>query len=228
MKSLISLFLIFSSSFIFSQNIDPNTGSSRFGILSDMSNFSGGSIIINKKSEVKGNIYVFPNWNNIGIIDIDNKKYKLANINFNIKTNNFESQVGKDSVFILDIANVNDIYINNKKFKSFYFSKIKKNKSFEILYDGDDFELLKGFEVGIKYGETDPLMVKKKVDTYFTTKTYYIKRGTDIQEIRLKKKTILDLFKEKSNLVNTFAKKNNLSFKKDMDLKKIFSYYKSL
>ncbi len=234
MKSIITLTLIFSMNIIFSQNVgtgaDSRSGFESVIMAATTLNTLGGvgTFINYNKTEIVGSTYVFTNWKNIGVIDIDNKKYRLANINFNIKTNNFESQVGKDSVFILDIANVNHVYINNKKFKSFYFSKKKRDKSFEIIYDGDDFKLLKGYEVGIKYGETDPLMVKKKVDTYFITKTYYIRTGTDIQEIKLKKKKILSLFKDKAEQINKFAKENKLSFKKEIDLKKIFSYYNSL
>ena len=232
MKSIITFAaLLFSLNLTFAQNIgagaDNATGLSSV-VYAIFNTNSVGTFINYTKTEIKGSTHVFPNWRNIGIIDIDNKKYRLANINFNIKTNNFESQVGKDSIFILDIANVNHIYINNRKFQSFYFSNKKGDQSFEILYDGDDFKLLKGYEVGIRYGETDPLMVKKKVDTYFTTKTYYVRRGTDIQEISLKKKNILLLFKDKANLVSTFAKKNKLSYKKDNDLKKLFNYFDSL
>ena len=228
MKSIITLILVFSSSFIFSQNIDPNTGSSRLGNLSNMSNFSGGSIVFNKKSEIKGNIHLFEKWSNTGVINIDGKNYKLLNINYNMRTDNFESQVGKDSVFILDNSNVNHLYINNKRFENFYFSRINKNKNFEVIHDGKEFKLIKGFEIGVKYGETDPLMVKKKVDKYFTTKSYYLMRGIDINDIGLKKKVILTLFKDKKDLVGKFVKENKLSYKKDADLKKIFKYYDSL
>ena len=227
MKILFFVISFFYITVFFCQNTNGDNGPGLVG-LGNMSQFNGGNIFFNKPTDLKGDIHVFPNWKNIGIIDIDNKMYRLANINFNIKTNNFESQVGKDSIFILDIANVNHIHINNRKFQSFYFSNKKGDQSFEILYDGDDFKLLKGYEVGIRYGETDPLMVKKKVDTYFTTKTYYVRRGADIQEVSLKKKNILLLFKDKANLVGTFAKKNKISYKKDNDLKKLFNYFNSL
>ena len=228
MKSIITIIILFFINIIFSQNIDPTNGASKLGILSDMSNFSGGSIIFNKKTEVEGNIHLFKSWNNKGVIHIDKKDYRLGNVNFNMKTNNFESEIGKDSIFIFDVANIDYIYVNNRKFKSFYFPKKKKDLNFEIIYDGEDFKLLKGYEVGIKYGETDPLMVKKKVDTYFTIKKYYVRAGTDIQEISLKKKAILSLFKEKSDIVSVFVKKSKLSYKKEQDLKKIFQYYKTL
>ncbi len=227
MKILFFIISFFYTTVFFCQNTNTDNGPGLVG-LGNMSQFSGGNIFFNKPTNLKGDIHVFSQWKNKGVIRIDNKDYRLGNINFNIKTNNFESQVGKDSVFILDIANVNHVYINNRKFKSFYFAKKKSDKSFEIIYDGDDFKLLKGYEVGIKYGETDPLMVRKKVDTYFITKTHYIRKGTDIQEITLKKKKIVSLFKDKTDLINKFVKENKLSYKKEIDLKKIFNYYNSL
>ncbi len=234
MKSIITIIVLFFINITFSQNIeagaDSRTGFESIIMASTTLSAGGVGTFINyNKTEIVGSTYIFSNWKNIGIVDIDNKKYRFNNINFNIKTNNFESQVGKDSVFVFDITDVNFIYINNRRFQSFYFSKKKRDKTFEIIYDGEDFKLLKDYEIGIKYGETDPLMVKKKVDTYFTTKKYYVRRGTDIQEISLNKKAILSLFKEKSNLVSAFAKKNKLSYKKEEGLKKnstIMTLYK--
>jgi len=46
--------------------------------------------------------------------------------------------------------------------------------------------------------------------------------------MKLKKKTLLPLFKDKANAIGVFVKQNKLSYKKDMDLKKVFDYYKSL
>ncbi len=230
MKNIILLFLISFTSATFAQIAnglapDPSSSFNGFTKLDD------GFLRLRtdpKKVEVKGTVYAFKDWGNIGSLHIDGKNHHLADVNFNMWTNTIESRVGKDSVYIFDLANVEYASINNRKFKSFYFAKENKDKIFEVLYDGDEFTMLKGYEVGIKRGDPDPLMVKKVVNKYFTTKTYYIKDGNNFKAITLKKKSMLPLFKDKANVVGVFVKQNKLSFKKDKDLKKIFDYYNSL
>jgi len=235
MKKISFLFLLCYSSIIFSQ-VSRITDPGSFAgpspaIFSAWTKLDDGFIKLRtnpKNFDTEGSVYAFEKWNNRGSIYIDNKKYNLGNVNFNMWTNTIESQVGKDSVYIFDLANVEFAYIDNRKFKSFYFTKENKNKIFEVLYDGIDFIVMKGYEVGIKRGDPDPLMVKKVTNKFFTTKTYYVNEGINIKKITLKKKTVLPLFKDKADLVSKFVKENNLSFKKDKDLKKIFNYYKSL
>ena len=185
-------------------------------------------LIPKEDNKIEGSVYVFEGWNNEGLLQVDDSAYKLSNINFNMRTNSIETKVGRDSVYIFDLANVEHALINNRKFKSHYFPKDRKDKIFEQLHEGSDFEILKGYEVGIRKAEIDPTMVKKRVSKYFTTKTYYVKRGIDIKKFSLKKKEILPLFGSKSKDVVAFVKENKLSYKKDEDLKKIFKYYSTL
>jgi hypothetical protein len=205
---------------------DPRTGLE--SIIFATINTNSVGTFFNKPKDIAGNIYVFEGWKNMSKIVIGEQVFKLRNINFNIKTNNFESQIGKDSIFAFNTTNVDHIFINNRKFKSFYVSNQDKNKNFEIIYDGEEIKILKGYEVGIKYNEPDPLMIKKNVDNYFTTATYYIRKDEDIKQIKLKKKSILALFNNKSDLVGKYVKENKLSYKKEKDLNKMFIYYDSL
>ena len=229
MKSIALTILMFSTSLMFSQNNvgnDPRTGLE--SILFATINTNSVGIYFNKPKNIVGDIYVFKGWNNRSKIVIGDQVYKLSNINLNIKTDKFEAKVGKDSMFVFNTSNINHIFINNRKFKSFYFLKEDKNKNFEIIYDGKVIKILKGYEVGIKYNEPDPLMVKKNVDNYFTTVTYYIRKEEGIKQIKLKKKTVLGLLSDKASFVSKFVKENKLSYKNEKDINKIFIFYDSL
>jgi len=234
MKSIIFAILFFTTNLLLSQT--SNTPASRVifdNFLQSLSNSTSGGYgnagtFFNKPKKIVGNIYVFENWNNKCKITIGDEVFKLTNINLNMKTDRFEAQIGKDSMFVFNTSNVDYIFINNRKFKSFYVPQKNKNRNFEIIYDGNDLKVLKGFEVGIKYNEPDPLMVKKNVDNYFTTVTYYIKNGENINKIKLKKKSILALFNDKADLVSKYVKENKLSYKKEKDINKMFIYYDSL
>jgi hypothetical protein len=230
MKSIALAFLMFTPSLMFSQVINSTAPSP--GSINPFSGFTRIDYaripIPVKKDEIEGKIYVFENWNNRGVLSIGDQAYKLSNINFNMRTNKVESRVGKDSVYIFDLTNVDYLLINNRKFKNYYLPKKNTNEIFELIYDGDDLKILKGFEIGIIRGEVDPLMVKKKVAKYYTTTRYYIKKGNNIEDIKLRKMDIITLFNEKSTLVNDYAKENKLSYKKEKDIIKLLNYFSSI
>ena len=229
MKIIISIILFFSSCLCYSQSeagLAPRGPGNPF---SGNTRIDYARILIPKPDyKIEGSVYAFERWDNKGLLQVDKSAYKLSNINFNMRTNSIEAKVGKDSVYIFDLANVEHAFINNRKFKSYYFAKDRKDRIFEQLHEDKEFDILIGYEVGVRKAEIDPTMVKKQVSKYFTTKTYYIKRGIDIKPLRLKKKEILPLFGSKSNDVAIFVKENKLSYKKDYDLKKIFSYFQNL
>lgn len=222
------MILIFTSSLIFSQTKDARSSYETIIQIATSNTTGSTGTFINKPKDIIGNIYVFENWNNSCNIKIGDKVYKLKNINLNMKSDQFEAKVGKDSMFAFNTSNIDYIIIKNRKFKSFYVPEKEKNRNFELIYDSVDIKLLKEYEVGIKYNDPDPLMVKKNVDNYFTTITYYIRKGEEIKQIKLKKKDILNLFDRKASVVDKFVKENKLSYKKEKDLNKIFIYYNSL
>ena len=229
MNSLIVVVIMFCANIGFAQNNESNSSenSGSDPVMLALRNYeSGWTFNTNKK--INGDIYVFKNWTNSCRISIGDKVYKLNNINLNIKTNYFEAKVGKDSIFTLNTSNADYIYINNRKFKSFNVPSKGRSENFELIYDGTNIKLLKGYELGVKYNEPDPLMVRKNVDTYYTTTTYYTKIGGDLILVKLKKKSLLSLFDDKANMVSKFAKNNKLSFKKERDVNKILIYYESL
>jgi hypothetical protein len=230
MKSIIFIILVLSSNLIFSQDVylgfDSRTALQSILYASYTTGELG--VFYNKPKDIVGNIYVFEDWNNKCKIVVGEDVFKLSNINLNMKTDQFEALVGKDSMFAFNTSNIDLIYINDRKFKSFYVSNIKKNKNFELIYDGEEIKLLKGYEVGIKYNDPDPLMVKKNVDNYFTTETYFIKTGEEFNELKLKEKDMLKIFGDKADLISKFVKENKLSYKDDKDLNRIFIYYDSL
>ncbi len=230
MKSIVLTFLMLVPSLMFSQFM--NRSAPEPGSIKPFSGFTridyARILIPEKKNEIEGNIYVFENWNNRGVLSIGNEAYKLGNINFNMRTNKVESRVGKDSVYIFDLTNVDYLFINNRKFKNYYFSKNNRNEILELIYDGEDLKLLKGFEIGIKRGEVDPLMVKKTVAKFYTTTFYYINKGDDFNKIKLKKKDILLLFNDKVDLVRNYIKENKLSYTNEKNVIKLFNHYNSL
>lgn len=229
MKSSILVVIMLYLSFNFAQTSDTALNfESDIESSIRLFNLGGEGTVSTRPKEILGNIHVFKNWNNKCVLSIEGKVYKLANINLNILTNKFESQMNKDSVFVFNFPTFDHIFINNRKFKNFYISKEHKNETFELIYDGEDIKILKRYEVGVKHNDPDPLMIRKNADSYFKRINYFVKEGNDFKNIKLKKKDILLLFDDKVDLVSKYVKENKLSYKSDKDLNKMFIYYDSL
>ncbi len=230
MKIITFLILSFFTTFIFSQNTASNADAGfQSAIFSTRGAANGIGTFVNPTPKKRaGSIHLFKSWMNIGEINVDQKKYKMLNINFNVETNKFETKVGNDSIFVFNISNIENIYVNKQKFQSFYFPKKSKNEIFEIIYDGDDMKLIKGHEISIVYGDPDPAQVKKTQGKNYKISIYYVKNGNSINKVVLKKKAILSLFGAKKTAVASYVKENKLSYKKDRDLNRIFIYHNSL
>ncbi len=230
-------YLIFLVSYVsFAQNI--SSGASKDmdnSIVQTISNLKPNNGILYAKNSVakpvSGQTHLFKDWNNEGRIYFNNKGFSIKNINLNLQTNNFECKFGRnrDSLYVIkNNAEIDSVYINNKKFISYYFPEKGERTNLDVIYEGDDFQLLKGYELDIIKKDPDPLMFRKNEDKYYVVKQYYLKSNNDIEKISVKKKKILGLFTNKSKAVANFAKENKLSFKNDNDLRKIFEYYSTL
>ncbi len=235
-KISLTIVLILSCSFVFAQPLgSPIAISNRLDgnlfnfYAQNNSRVDYAEIKIPKEqNQIEGTVYAFKGWNNRGLLNVDSRDYKLDNVNFNISTNTLEAKVGKDSLYIFDLANIDHAYINNTKLKNFYYAATRENKIFEVIYESEDLYLLKGYNIVIEKKEVDPTMVRNRKAKYVKGSDYYIREGNNTKKIALKKKYIMPLFKDKSVEVNNFAKENKLSYKKDQDLKKMFLYYKQL
>lgn len=228
MKAFLFLLLSFFSALTFSQKNDKSTVDN-FKKLRTTHPSSG--YFFNPPREVKGSYHVFRGWNNDGIItSINGETFLIKNINLNIKNNRYESKVNDDSVYAFDSHNLKSVVINSRKFESFVAPKKKEHKIYEVIAKKKAFTLLKDYEIDVKINdhEHDPLMLKPNIDEYVIRSFYYIKRKENIQKFKLNKKNILGLIaKEDKKTFEDYVKRNELSYKKDEDIKKMLMDFKN-
>ena len=90
-----------------------------------------------------------------------------------------------------------------------------------MIYESDKVSLLNFHSVKLVEGSVNP-MLSRKTDKLVHKEVYYVLNGQGINELRLKKKSILNSFasndNEKNSLLNYFLE-NKLSFKKIDDIK---------
>ncbi|MGM5470568.1 hypothetical protein ACS386_09845 [Flavobacteriaceae bacterium LMO-SS05] len=184
--------------------------------------------LIEKSNDVHKNyaLYYYPTYTNTALIlTSSGEKYKLLNINYNIYKNNFDFEISKDSVYVIDNTYISSITINGKVFKE-YIDDNHNNRIYQTVYENDNFSFLRedkivSSEIKDPLNQAEPkIKLTRLVLYYFENK----KENNYITEIKLNKKSILELFDDNGDLLKDFIKKNKLSIKDESDLIRIFEY----
>ena len=181
------------------------------------------------ESKVEGSPYLFDSWDNISVITTyENKKYKITNLNYDTKSDLFVAKISQDTVFMFKPTYLKEVAINNRLFRKYLNQKTDLFNYYEVIAVNKDTEILKRNQKVIRIGVTNRLTLEKENDFFILRENYFLSKGGKLIELSLKKKNILKLFGDKSQMVNKFILNNKLSIKEDANLRKVFNYYESL
>jgi len=231
MKSVLILIMgIFFAQISAQSNVSLVTQTSNTGVSFNNNAYQFGAYTTfkNPYRGIEGSVYLFKGWNNRVVIHTaDNNKFFMRKVNLNLIRNTIEVKTSEDSLFIFNFNNINKFAINNRVFKNFYYND--NNRVYEMIYESDELSLLKGFTIRLIEASPNPMNNRPK-DRYLQGHIYFIKRGDDIKKFALKKSKILRLIDdpEKVAKLKDYALRNELSFKKEYDVRKILEYYNTL
>jgi hypothetical protein len=158
----------------------------------------------------------------------DGYKTAVPNGNYNAQTDKIVYTVGIDSIFIFDTSKFIKIQFDNKELNRFKNLDGKSRFYFNV-YKSDTNSLYVSYFARIKPGAVNAL-TKAKVtnDKFVIDKKYFVLNDSIVSEIKIKKNKILKLFVDKKSYISNFIKENNIDFKDENDLIKVFKYYDSL
>jgi len=165
--------------------------------------------------------YMFPKWNNNGVIFVDRKMYGIGNINFNITTNSVDSRITQDKLFMFQSSAVDSISINNRLFKRV------GTLLYEVLFEGQNSTLLKKYDIRREAGHEGRTGVggmQAPSQTSVVFRYVVVKPGKRMENIELNKKSILELFEDERDVLVSYAKKEHLSFRKEEDIVKMLNF----
>lgn len=172
---------------------------------------------------VEGSTYLAKVFKPLIIKTTDNKVGKFTSGNYNIKKGRFFAKTSKGTF------RVEDALVSEIVFLGYRFRKIE-DQYYALLSEGEA-TILKKYELSIQSGPRDPLSKAKiKPDKYVVKEAFCIlDKNKKIKKIKLKKKSILDLFsKDKESLIKKYMKDNKLSYRKEKDLQRLFNYLNEL
>jgi len=161
--------------------------------------------------KVKGSIYLFKDWQQKAMLyTLDNQEVLINSINLNVPSNYFESKIYKDSVLQFNFDKFQKVLVNGKTYKQFEFNG--SSKIFELIYESDNFVLLKGFNIQLIYGSPNP-MLNSPNDRYLQRHSYYLKKGKSIQPFKPTRKRLINLFngnETRAAILESHIKKDKL------------------
>lgn len=174
------------------------------------------------RAAIEGSVFLFDQWENNGVIEVGDKRYVFGNMNYHVKKATFMTKISEDSIVSFDLSTFDRIVINDKPFKSIYNPSKRANDTFEVIYEGKDLALLKVYSLEITEANPNP-MINRSKSKIKKKSTYYLKKGNSIKRFKFKKKNLLELAGNKSADLELYAEKNKLSFKKDDDVRRMFT-----
>jgi len=180
-----------------------------------------------KEYKILSKINLFEKWDYSNVVYTKDKTiFKLKNINIDIQKNKF---VFKDSknIYQFVFTDLDFILINSKKYRSIYYEDGSVNKIFEVVAEYRGISLLKGFYINFSEysGGMNTFMFARENKNYTIKDRYYVKLNNEIKKIKLKRKYILSVLKDKKRLITDYVKKHKLSYNDERDVKEIFNYY---
>lgn len=223
MKILKLLFLSLTIS-AYSQSDDGFTNDFSDNVTGDV---TGTWIKSAAKPGIIGTVYLYENWDLPAKIITYTKNISMNNVNYNVQTNQFEARFSKDSVLVLNPAEIKSISIGNDTFKR-YRNGLSYNFYQEIGKINNKV-LVKGFKLSIKKGKINPMTHNQQTaDKYVKNEKFFILdlSSNTTEEIRLKKSTVIKFIDEsKSKEIKSYMKKNDFDYNNEKDLKILISNF---
>ena len=186
----------------------------------------GSTFFYNTRNVVIGSVYLFDEWTNSAEIHtLSNERFLVRNINLNINRNAFEAKLNdSDSIFSFNFNNISKIIINDKTYKNYFYND--DNKVYEIIYEAENFSIMKGFSIKIVSKGANP-MLNRANDKYAKFSSYFIKMNNSIKVFKLRKKSIYNLLNNDKSIisrVDVYIRSKNLSYKNEDDVVQILDY----
>ena len=172
--------------------------------------------------EITGNRFLFEGWNNKGLIYSEGIAYAKDQLNYNVYSDEIAELQTQNEVFIFDKAIIDSVSISGRRFH-------KLNGSFyEVLSKGAKVTLLIKYETRIQEGQFNPTDGTTTPSRLVQMQDHYIVMEGAPGKFKPTKNSVLELCADHEKEMKQFIKEENLSYKKDQDLKRIFDFYNKL
>ena len=183
--------------------------------------------------DIKGSPYYFKEWKQ-GVVKskaaISGEEETFL-LNFNGYTKSFE--IRKDANFIaLDEKYYKEVNVKNEAGEIITFKTglhpIYKKRFMRLVHTGEGYYIIQEFKVSLSTKEKEIYAETEIVKTFISKLNYVVIRDGIAKPIKLKKKELLKLFKDKEAVLKDYIKTKRPKLDKEKELMDFFRYYDSL
>ena len=199
--------------------LNEESGNGLVGGVNDLWNYH---TVKRGAEEISGNPFLFDDWNNGGVVYSEGNAFDIEKLNYNVYSDEIAELKSQNEVFVIDKGVIDSLMISGRRFH-------KLNGSFyEMLSTGAKLNLLKRHTTRISEGQFNPTDGTTTPSRLVQMEDYYISKGGAITKFKPSKSSVMQLCSDREKEIKKLVKDENLSFKKEKDLGRIFDYYNKL
>jgi hypothetical protein len=172
--------------------------------------------------EIKGNPFLFEDWNTKGVVYSEGKYFEVDKLNYNIYKEEIGSLKEKESVFVYETQ-----YIDSVKIDKTRLHKLD-GKFYVALQTGSKVSLFKKYETRIVDGMVNNMDGTKEKSRLVIMDDYYVLSQGSLKKFKPSKSSLEEVFGQQSPEMKKLMKAEKLNYKKENDLVSIFESYNGL
>lgn len=165
-----------------------------------------------------------------GEVIVDNYRFVGVPLRYNIYNDDIEYEEGDKILAIANPLTVKRVIINETPFvySSYIISNAEAKGYFELLSDGE-VQVLKKYKIVYIMGKAAQAYTTAEPPRFVSVPSQlYVKFGDSSAQNFKKAKSILKLFGDQMDEMQSYLKQEKLNIKKEGDLIKLITYYNSL
>lgn len=172
--------------------------------------------------ELKGNPFLFEDWNTKGVVYSEGKYFEVDKLNYNIHKEEIGTLKEKESVFVYETKYIDSVKIDDTRLHKM------DGKFYEVLETGSKASLFKKYATRIAEGQVNVTDQSKGPSRLVIMDDYYVLSGGKLMKFKPSKSSLEDVFGDQAAAMKKIMKSEKLSYKKQDDLISIFEAYNNL
>lgn len=207
---------------------------SSFSLNDKLTDLKGEPLLAKNEVSTDGSAFFSNEWSRGSLTLVSGKKYSSILLKINLQTDDVHyllEETKAERVAGKGIVKQVDFKLSDQqdsiRFRS-HFPSVEKNDLltfYQVLVDGEVILLKRIKRIFIEEKAFNSATITHRFDT---DNSYFICLNKKMIKLKRNRTNILELLTDQRSNLENYLSKNNISFKSDQDLKKLFEYYNSL
>jgi hypothetical protein len=193
-----------------------------------LTNINGDPVLTRSYTDVIGSAFLYDNWVEGSVFTLNRKNYIKINLKYDlVKDQPYFKQKDNENLFSFTEKIKSFTLLNNNNEENYIsgfpaVDNFSEDSYYQVLGTGKDVYLLKKNVKSIS--ESRPYNSSNIEKTFVDNKVYYLFKNGKMEKFKPSKKEFLALFPAQSDQINSYLKAENVDFKNDQDLGKLFNH----